>query len=83
MSTRLQEDNCLENTVTLRIFMYSHFITIKLPIPAVLQFVLQVVQQVLLFCSNCIFILLFKSKYRKNEWIQYITLYKTVKWQGE
>lgn len=34
--------------------MYSHFITIQLPIPAVLLFVLQVVQQVLPFCNNCI-----------------------------
>jgi len=59
MSRRLV--NSLENTVTLRIFTYSYFITVNLPIPAVLQFVLQVVQQVLLFCSNCIFILLFKN----------------------
>lgn len=61
--------------------MYSHFIAIKLLIPALLQFVLQVVQQALLFCSTCIFVPLFKGKYIKKEWTQYITLYKTTKWK--
>lgn len=62
--------------------MYSHFVTIKLPIPAVLWSVLQVVQQVPLFCSNCILILLFKSKYRKERNGKVFTSYKTVKWLG-
>lgn len=66
----------------LRIFMYGHFVTIKLPIPAVLQSVLPVVQQVPSFCSNCIFILWFKSKYRKERNGKVFTSYKTVKWLG-